>query len=115
MVKKDLFHQFYMGLRSRRYPTLPEAANNWYRSVYLPVIERIQASGVLGTFPGRTEADLYLWISENRARLQMRYGDSMQVSEAVQDFSEEHRVPGVRRAWRRWAYRLFSRRRPYGP
>jgi hypothetical protein len=108
-------HQFYMGLRSRKYPTLPEAANNWYRSVYLPVTERIQASRVLANFPGRTEADLYLWISENRARLQMRYGDDTQVNEAVKDFSEEHQVPGVRRTFRRWLYRLFSRRRPYGP
>ena len=106
-------HQFYMGLRSRKYPTLPEAANNWYRSVYLPVLERIRASGVLANFPGRTEADLYLWISENRARLQMRYGDDTQAGEAVKDFSEEHRVPGVRRAVRRWLYRLFHKRRPY--
>jgi len=106
-------HQFYMGLRSRKYPTLPEAANNWYRSVYLPVIERIRASGVLANFPGRTEADLYLWISENRARLQMRYGDDAQAGEAVKDFSEEHRVPGVRRAVRRWLYRLFHMRRAY--
>ncbi|MBN1136302.1 MAG: hypothetical protein JXM73_06940 [Anaerolineae bacterium] len=106
-------HQFYMGLRSRKYPTLPEAANNWYCSVYLPVVERIRASGVLANFPGRTEADLYLWISENRARLQMRYGDNTQVSEAVQDFSKEHHVPSVRRAFRRWLYRLFPRRRPY--
>jgi hypothetical protein len=106
-------HQFYMGLRSRKYPTLPEAANNWYRSVYLPVIERIRASGVLANFPGRTEADLYLWISENRARLQMRYGDDTQAGEAVKDFSEEHRIPGVRRAVRRWLYRLFYKRRPY--
>jgi len=108
-------HQFYMGLRSRRYPNLAEAANNWYRSVYLPVTERIQASGVLANFPGRTEADLYLWISENRARLQMRYGDDTQVSEAVTDFSKEHHVPGVRRAFRRWLYRLFPRLRPYNP
>jgi hypothetical protein len=105
-------HQFYTGLRSRRYPTLPEAANNWYRSVYLPVIERIRTSGVLTSFPSRTEADLYLWVSENRARLQMHYGDTAEVSEAVQDFHKEHHVPGIQRAFRRWRYRLFPRRRP---
>ena len=115
LVQHIEVHQFYMGLRSRRYPTLAEAASNWYQSVYLPVVERIQASGVLANFPGRTEADLYLWISENRARLQMRYGDETRVGEAVQDFSDEHRVPGVRRAVRRWVYRLFSRRRAYKP
>lgn len=116
-------HQFYMGLRSRRYPTLPEAANDWYLSVYLPVVERIRDSGVLANFPGRTETDLYLWISENRARLQIHYGpglsgrdgDDTQVSEAVKDFSTEHHIRGPRRALRRWLYRFFPRRRPYTP
>jgi len=115
LVQHIEVHQFYVGLRSRKYPSLAEAADNWYRSVYLPVVNRIRDSGVLANFPGRTEADLYLWISENRARLQMRYGDEAQMSEAVQEFSKEHYVPGVRRAVRRWAYRLFSRRRPYRP
>ena len=110
LLKQIEVHGFYMGLRSRRYPTLPEAAANWYRSVYLTVVERIGASGVLASFPGRTETDLYLWISENRARLQMRYGDDTQLSEAVQDFKEEHYVPRARRAVRRWVYRLFARR-----
>jgi hypothetical protein len=86
-------HQFYMGLRSRHYPALPEAAADWYRSVYLPVVERIRVSTVLSRFPGRTEGDLYLWIAENKARLQMRYGEHGQVRDAVDTFARQHRVP----------------------
>jgi len=82
-------HQFYVGLRSRDYPSLPEAAAHWYRDVYLPVVERIRASGILAHFPGRTEADLYLWITENRARLQMRYAVQDEAQKAVEDFAEE--------------------------
>jgi hypothetical protein len=82
-------HQFYMGLRSRYYPSLPEAAAHWYQEVYLPVVERIRASGILAHFPGRTEADLYLWITENRARLQMRYAGQDEARKAVEDFAEE--------------------------
>jgi hypothetical protein len=82
-------HQFYMGLRSRDYPSLPQAAAHWYRDVYLPVVERIRASGILTHFPGRTEADLYLWITENRARLQMRYAIQDEAQKAVEDFAEE--------------------------
>jgi uncharacterized ParB-like nuclease family protein len=103
-------HQFYTGLRSRQYPSLPQAAANWYRTVYSPLVERIRESKVLEGFPGRTEADLYLWISENRARLQMRYGRA-EAHEAVDDFAEAHRVRPVRRRIRRIIYKLFPRRR----
>jgi hypothetical protein len=105
-------HQFYTGLRSRKYPVLPEAAASWYRTVYLPVIERIRASRVLDNFPGRTEADLYLWISENRARLQMRYEGPQEAHEAVEEFAEEQYISKTRRRLRRLLYRLFRRRRP---
>jgi hypothetical protein len=90
-------HQFYMGLRSREYPTLAKAAADWYRNVYLPVVDRIRASRILKRFPGRTEADLYLWIAENRARLQMRYGSESQAQDAVDDFAQEHPASPVRR------------------
>lgn len=103
-------HQFYMGLRSRHYPTLSEAACDWYEQVYLPVVERIRASRILKNFPGRTEADLYLWITENRARLQMRYGGSAELDEAVEDFAEEHYVPPLKRWARRMLHKIFPRR-----
>ncbi len=103
-------HQFYVGLRSDHYPTLPEAAADWYENVYLPVVERIRTSGMLRHFPGRTEADLYLWIAENRARLQMRYGDEEKAQEAVDDFAQEQRRPTLRERLRGMAERLFRRR-----
>ena len=98
-------HQFYMGLRSRHYPSLPEATADWFERVYLPVVESIRESGILRQFPGRTEADLYLWITENQARLQMRYATSGDADEAVEGFAQKHRVP---RLWR-WLRSLLSR------
>jgi hypothetical protein len=108
-------HQFYVGLRSRHYPTLPEAACDWYENVYLPIVERIRASYILENFPGRTEADLYFWITENHARLQMRYGGQRQLDEAVDDFAQEHRARPYKRWARRVLYRLFPKRLPPEP
>jgi hypothetical protein len=105
-------HQFYTGLRSRHYPTISEAAADWYQNVYLPVVERIQASGMLKHFPGRTEADLYLWIAENRARLQMRYGGADEAQDAVDDFAHERHRPTLRSRIRAFARRLFPWRPP---
>ena len=108
-------HQFYVGLRSRHYPTMMEAAADWYENVYLPVVERIRASGMLAHFPGRTEADLYLWIAENRARLQMRYGGEDKAQDAVDDFALEHHRPTLREWLRGLVDRVFSRRSPSEP
>jgi hypothetical protein len=108
-------HQFYVGLRSRHYPALDEAAQDWYLHVYLPVVERIRANRVLRHFPGRTEADLYLWIAENRARLQMRYSDPRKAQDAVDDFAQEHRVPALLRWLRRLLHRIFPRFLPREP
>lgn len=108
-------HQFYMGLRSRHYPSLDEAAADWYRNVYLPVVKPIRASGILDHFPGRTEADLYLWIAENRARLQMRYAGTREAHKAVDEFAQKHRVSALRRWIRRLLHRLFPRFRPPEP
>jgi hypothetical protein len=108
-------HQFYMGLRSRHYPSMMEAAADWYENVYLPVVERIRESGMLAHFPGRTEADLYLWIAENRARLQMHYGGEDKAQDAVDDFAEEHRQSDLRERIGGFLERLFGRRSPSGP
>ncbi|MGD8791729.1 MAG: hypothetical protein PVF47_04190 [Anaerolineae bacterium] len=106
-------HQFYMGLRSRHYPSLAEAAADWYETVYRPVVERIRASGIVQQFPGRTEADLYLWISENRARLQMRYASQREAQDAVADFARrlggEDRLQRLWRRLRRGLNHLFPR------
>jgi len=108
-------HQFYMGLRSRHYPGIAEAAADWYGQVYLPTVEHIRQSGILRGFPGRTEADLYIWIAENRAKLQMRYGGTAVAHGAVDDFAVETRMPPIRRWLRRLAYRFFPSRKSAKP
>jgi hypothetical protein len=52
----------------------PEAVASWYDNVYMPVVEAIRDYDLLHNFPGRTEADLYLWIGLHRERLAAAYG-----------------------------------------
>jgi hypothetical protein len=68
-------HRYYLGLMWNREPTLDEAAASWYDAVYLPVVEALRETEILREFPGRTEADLYLWIAYHRERLKERYGE----------------------------------------
>ncbi len=104
LLQQIEIHQFYAGLRSRHYPTLQEAAAQWYQHVYLPLVERIRASGILKHFHGRTEADLFLWITENRARLQVGYAGRKDAHEIVDEFALEQR-----RSVSQWLKRLSHR------
>lgn len=68
-------HRYYLGLQWGYEPTLAEAAVSWYDNVYTPVVKAIEESGVLRSFPQRTEADLYIWVAYHRERLKKRYGE----------------------------------------
>jgi len=39
-----------------------QAACDWYENAYLPIVESIRERQLLRRFPGRTAADLYVWI-----------------------------------------------------
>ncbi len=62
-------HRYFMGLDEDREVPYPEAVVHWYDAVYIHVVERIRARALLRGFEGRTETDLYLWLSEHRGKL----------------------------------------------
>ena len=63
-------HRYFMGIDEKHDISYKEAVSHWHDEVYLPVIQIIRDRGILRHFPGRTETDLYLWISRHRARLE---------------------------------------------
>ena len=54
--------------------SLREAACAWYDEVFLPVAQAIREHGILRYFPGCTETDLFLWLSDHRVALQRELG-----------------------------------------
>lgn len=48
-----------------------EAAVQWYREIYSHTVREIRESGVIERFPGRTEADLYIWMWQREPELQV--------------------------------------------
>lgn len=63
--------------------TYEEAAATWYDLLYSLGVEVIRDSGALDLFPGRTEADLYVWVSRHRRDFQERYGGTVSLRDAV--------------------------------
>jgi nucleotide-binding universal stress UspA family protein len=85
-----------MGLDLKRDIASDEAVAHWYDTVFTPVAEVIREQGVLSEFPGRTQADLYLWILRHRAEVEEELGWEIGTEVAAANFAAHH-SPGAGR------------------
>jgi nucleotide-binding universal stress UspA family protein len=88
-------HRYFMGIDQERPIPYPEAVAHWYDTVYLPVVESIRYNGLLRGFPGRTECDLYIWLSQHRGILEEELGWSLPTEAIAHGVAGE--VSGERR------------------
>ncbi len=56
-------HHNYLKKNEDPETTFTAAARDWYQTIYLPLFQLIEKSGLLDAFCGRTAGDLYLYIS----------------------------------------------------
>jgi nucleotide-binding universal stress UspA family protein len=66
-----------------------EAATHWYDTIYLPIAQIIRDQGILHEFPGRTEADLYVWVAEHRAEVEQALGWHVEPAAAASDLATQ--------------------------
>jgi nucleotide-binding universal stress UspA family protein len=90
-------HRYFMGIEQQREIAYEEAVGHWYDATYLPVIEVVREQGILAEFPGRTETDLYLWVSEHRAELEDSLGWEIETRAAAADLVEQFSARPERR------------------
>jgi len=90
-------HGWYLGQRRDAEVSHQEAAASWYDDAYMPLVEIIRANGIIGEFPGRAEADLYLWIAEHRWYLLEAHGD-VPLEQAAKGFAASHSRRPLKRA-----------------
>lgn len=79
-------HRWYMGEQQHREIDEKEAIAGWYDEVYLPLMRIIRRKAILKEFPGRTEADMYLWIIEHRYYLMEEYKNNVSLERAAMHF-----------------------------
>ncbi|MBA3945854.1 MAG: hypothetical protein H0X37_14960 [Herpetosiphonaceae bacterium] len=91
-------HRYYLGLERSQEVTPEEAVTSWYDHVYMPVIDVIRKGDILNHFPGRTEADLYLWIMSHRNYLREFGGVDPGAEAATLDYVSRYGYRGVRGA-----------------
>lgn len=96
-------HRYYMGIEAHRPITEEEGLTHWYHNYYLPVVRAIRIHRLLGEFPGRTETDLYLWLTEHQSELSHQLGWDISPATAARDLAQR-----FSRRPRRWWQRLRS-------
>ena len=64
-----------------------EATEHWVEHIYLPLVGVIREQGLIRDFPGRTETDLYVWISRHREALEREVGWEIKPGSAAADLS----------------------------
>ncbi len=80
-----------------------EAVGDWYDEEYAPAVRVIHEHYILADFPGRTEADLFVWTVKHRATLEASLGWTIRPAAAADDFARRQSA-----APRRVAQRLGS-------
>ncbi|HBD96142.1 MAG: hypothetical protein A2015_07415 [Spirochaetes bacterium GWF1_31_7] len=82
-------HQYYLGIDSGKQITFNEAMLSWYDNLFMPIINEIKSENLLTRFPGRTESDLYVWIIRHWDDLKKKYGEDIQIKDAVKSYNKK--------------------------
>jgi len=82
MLEHIAVHRYFMGIDWKRDISDEEAVAHWYDTVYMPVVKVIRETNILKEFPGKTEADLYLWVLDHQRYL-VEGGEPLQPPEAA--------------------------------
>jgi hypothetical protein len=102
-------HRYFMGVEQQRFVSDDEAVCDWYDNVYLPLVSIIREKDILRDFPGRTEADLYLWIMDHQHYLREQFGNGVQTERVAEHFAD-HYTPRLVKRLVHAAKDFFSRR-----
>jgi hypothetical protein len=88
-----------------------EAATAWYEMIYLPTVQIIRESSLLERFYGRTESDLFVWVSIHREELNEIYGEGS-LADWMEILCEQHRESGLNKILRKVRGMLGGDERP---
>jgi hypothetical protein len=83
-------HKYFMNQNQTDEISFEEALKSWFETVFKPIAQIVEEENLLVRFPGRTSADLYMWIVKHWDELKKKYGPDYSLKDAAMDFSEKH-------------------------
>jgi len=81
-------HKYFINQEYEEELPLADAIRSWYETVYEPIVRMVREDALLSRFPGRTEADLYVWIVKHWHYLKERYGKNVSPREAASSYAQ---------------------------
>jgi len=105
LIEHIQVHRWYMGEKYDHMISDQRAARSWYKRVYLPLVQIISDLKILADFPGRSEADLYLWIIEHQYYLAEKSGGVVTLEQAARHYVNRYSTRPIRK-FRHWIKKL---------
>ncbi len=95
-------HKDYLYASRKNEVSFEQALLSWFDDIFKPITQVIRAEKILRLFPGRTEADLYVWMVKHGSLLKKRYVKTDSLKDAVLDsinqYGKSIKKP-IRRGW----------------
>lgn len=107
-------HKYYINMNYQEEILFEAAVKSWYHHVFVPIVKVIREQKLPGRFPGRTEADLYVWLVKHWDELKQRHGGDFPLGAAAQDFSGRFGKgfwSQMAEHWKRWREAREKKRR----
>ncbi len=82
-------HRWYLGIEQKKDVPYETAVDSWYNNVFLPLIKEIRDQNLPKSFPGYTDADLYVWIMEYQKYLRLAYSSEDQGEKSAKVLASE--------------------------
>jgi hypothetical protein len=101
LVNHILVHKYYINQDKEEEISFEDAAKDWYANVYKPIVDEIRKEKLLTLFPGKTEADMYMWIVRYWDEQKREKGQGVTIEDATSEYK--------RRFGKDWWQRLGSR------
>jgi DNA-binding Lrp family transcriptional regulator len=84
-------HQVYLEREQGHPVEFQEAALDWYRTIYRPLVSIIKRGRLVDLFPGRTVADLYAYITLHHWKQSRRRHYGVGINKLIEQNMEEFR------------------------
>jgi len=90
LLKHIEVHKYFINQDRKEEISFEEAARSWYENLFRPIIDLVSDRKLARRFPGRTKADLYMWMIRHWDEMKRREGHAYPLEKAVLDYSNRY-------------------------
>lgn len=102
-------HKWYLSEDHGEEVQFREAAQDWLRTIFIPVCELFKSDGILDFFPGKTASDLYVEVMTNKYYLSKEKGRDVGMVYAMRDYAQRFgREQRASKFWNRLAKKMVK-------